>query len=223
MLGAVSLISVPEAQAEPSKATNAFSTRETGAPEPPPWVTRPECGTIAYYGEAWEAVGDAISEVVAAIGATLIPQTGVRWESARAEGVMGALSWPASIPFGRPTARSIKRYHCGPPTVGTLRAHRIVIEPGLTFGARPTGFGRLGYRGVWHPSSSTWGVGAGIGSTIEIFAPGTTLPRPSLSPELLVHFGECCTPGYVVGIVRYDRFFAGARDAFTISLGLAFF
>lgn len=46
----------------------------------------------------------------------------------------------------------------------------------------------------------------------------------SLGPEVLLHIGKCCEPGYLVVVGHYDRFFAsGPRDTFTIAAGLGFF
>jgi hypothetical protein len=107
--------------------------------------------------------------------------------------------------------------------VDVLRSHRVMIEPGIAFPSRTTGFARLGYRGVWHPANTTLGFGAGLGSTIELFAPGAA-PRPSAGGEVLLHVGACCKPGYVLVVGRYDRFFAGdARDVVTLALGLGIF
>ena len=48
--------------------------------------------------------------------------------------------------------------------------------------------------------------------------------RASVSPEVLVHHGACCSSGYVTVALRYDRFFAGRdRDLVTVSLGLTFY
>lgn len=140
-----------------------------------------------------------------------IPQSGVRWERGDSNTLNVSLSWPLSVPLA-----------FGTRAADELPIHRVVIEPGFTFVERTTGFARGGYRAVWHPTGSFVGVGAGIGSTFEIFAPGPA--RPSLSPEIVVHLGKTGSPGFLMALARYDRFFAvDPRDTFTFALGIGFF
>jgi hypothetical protein len=170
-------------------------------------------------GLGWDYLGLAIWRVLLFAGAAAIPHVGM---VVRGGGdAQLALSWPISIPFGPVGA-------CTPHPVlpdshsDELQTHRVVIEPSLVVSERPVTFSvRPGYRAILHRAKSLWGFGAGVGSTLELL--GRDAPRPSLSPELLLHLGACCEPGYWVVAVRHDSLFtAHARGAWWLTFGLEY-
>jgi hypothetical protein len=63
-------------------------------------------------------------------------------------------------------------------------------------------FARPGLRAIWHRAARPVGIGAGLGSTLVWF---DSHGAASISPELLVHFGHCCHPGYFTLSVRAGR------------------
>ncbi len=198
-------------------------------PEPlPPWQPKTMTGLpieCESEGRGMDGWGEAYSLAWTMIGSALLPQTGARWTFGASPRFDASLSWPISIPFGPVSARVVhERRHCElTPRADELQAHRFVVEPGITFPHRTTGFVRFGYRAIWHRASRFVGLGAGVGTTLELFNPEHA-PRPSVGGELLLHLGECCAPGYILVAARYDRFFAGAGlDVATLSLGLAFY
>lgn len=110
--------------------------------------------------------------------------------------------------------------------------HRVVLAPGLAIGEQHgaaageqtdvTFRARAGYRGVYHPSGGKFGVLAGLGTTVEFWP----IVRPSLSPEIGLHIGRCCTSpsGNATLIFRGDAWLEG-REALRASalLGWAFY
>ncbi|RYE94378.1 MAG: hypothetical protein EOO75_02145 [Myxococcales bacterium] len=163
------------------------------------------------YGE-WADVLDVIKPGMVAI---LVPHIGARLGTGVTEVVV---SWPWSVPLGPDeNCRVRDRYR-----YEGLSRHRALFEPGLLLGPHVGGFVRPGYRYIVRAGGSDVGLGAGLGSTLERL---TGSPwRASVSPEVLVHYGECCSPGYTTLALRYDRFLAGReRDAVTLSLGFTYF
>lgn len=188
----------------------------------PPWVERPQCGTIKAFGGLGEAFyhwGRAVYGVLT----TITPDGGVRVDD-QGQFYLTA-SWPLQIAFGTESGRQVLDFgDCAESYVEVYRAHRVVLEPILSatlhddeldfaFDTRPA------YRFLWHSGESDWGIGAGIGSTIQ-WLDGI---RASVSPELLVQYGECCVPSYLTVSLRYDRFFAGDTvNLFGVSAGWTF-
>ena len=174
-------------------------------------------------GQPWadgKALGVGLTEaftVVADIGLGVVsavaPNVGVRVGDGRSDLV---LSWALSVPFG-PDVRC-RLY--GKSVYRGMSRHRALLEPGLLIGPQVGGFVRPGYRLLIGTDASGYGVG--LGSTFE------WLPdrfwRPSVSPEVFLHLGDCCLAGYVTLALRYDRFFAGReRDMWSLSVGLTAF
>ena len=150
--------------------------------------------------------------------ASIIPHVGAQL---RAETPAAVVAWPWSVALGPASACSRRR---GSFDVDLHRPHRIVLEPGIVSSNRGVGvYARPGYRFIQHPSDWVVGVGAGLGSTIEIA--GNREPfRIGIGPEILAHFGRCCTSGYFTLAFRYDRFFTGGvLDLFSGTLGYTFF
>jgi hypothetical protein len=197
----------------------------TGQPINPMTGLPLQCETIAHFGDALYAMSETLYLGWVMMGSALVPQSGVRVTPGALQPWDATLSWPISIPFGPATSvvqhewRLCEREQ----RVEKHRGHRLLIEPGIAFPSRTTGFVRLGYRFIEHRASKSMGFGGGVGSTLELFAP-TVTPRPSIGVEAVLHVGECCRPGYVNVVARYDRFFAGLEhDVLTFSVGLAFF
>lgn len=150
--------------------------------------------------------------------ATLIPHVGAQL---RAGAPAAHVSWPWSVAVGPLYACSRKR---GTFVVHGHRAHRFLLEPAIVSSKLGIGFSvRPGYRFVWHPSSWVVGPGLGLGSTVEVA--GNREPfRYSVSPELVAHFGTCCSSSYFTLALRYDHYFKGqSRDILGASLGYTFF
>lgn len=118
------------------------------------------------------------------------------------------VAWSFQIPVLRDSAG----------TTAVSSNHRVVLAPGLALGeqrgatagdeADVTFRARAGYRWVHHPSEGVFGVLAGIGTTMEFWP----VVRPSLSPEIGLHVGRCCSSpeGNVTLILRGDAWLAGA-------------
>lgn len=151
--------------------------------------------------------------------ATLLPHAGAQYRGGEPA---ASLSWPWSIFVVGPMYACTRK----PDTfvVHGHRVHRFMLEPSLVSSNRGLGFSvRPGYRFIWHPTSWVVGPGIGIGSTIEIKGNHEPL-RPSIGPELVAHFGQCCNSSYFTLALRYDHFLAGNnRDVIGTSLGYTFF
>ncbi len=191
--------------------------------DPWPWeaVFDPACAfDEALFNDTGSRLTDASRFAILGAAATVLPSIGGRFgrepQNARMQ-----LSWPWSLPVGPPM--SVTR------TLGTCRERtfsfkpiRLLLEPGLAWTSPLTLFVRPGMRFVFHPADWRLGIGAGVGSTLEARGPWGF--RASLSPELLLHWGRCCAPGFVTLSLRYDRFFAGEEhDAVTTSIGFSFY
>lgn len=187
---------------------------EKEQPKRPYAHPRPDLALFA----PWPPVFRAIRTSGSLLLATLVPHVGAQL---RGREPAATVSWPWSLPFGWPMActRTQGSFH-----VGEHRPHRLVLEPGFATGNLGTGFfTRVGYRFLYHQSDWVVGIGGGVGGTFEI--EGNSEPtRAGVSPELLVHFGGCCEPGYFLLAVRYDRFFDGVeRDIVSGNLGFSYF
>lgn len=151
--------------------------------------------------------------------ATIIPHFGAQF---RGDSPAAHVAWPWSVlVFGPYYSCSRKK---GTFVVHGHRVHRFLVEPAVVSSRLGVGFSvRPGYRFIWHPSSWVVGPGLGIGSTIEIA--GNREPfRYSVSPEIVLHFGTCCTPSYFTFAFRYDHYFKGTNlDIVGGSLGYTFF
>src|SRR5262249_12811791 len=141
-------------------------------------------------GSPWGDVLTSIGEQWELVVATVVPHVGAQL---RADSPAALISWPLTVPLGPPYTCSRKQ---GTFTVRDHRAHRAMLEPGITSSNRGTGFFiRPGYRFIYQPSDWVVGPGGGLGTTIELS--GNREPsRASLGPELVVRFGRCCDPGY---------------------------
>jgi hypothetical protein len=125
------------------------------------------------------------------------------------------ISWPGSIPLGPTTA--CRRSSGG--DLDQLRTLRVVVEPGIVVDSAVSVFLRPGLRALWHRTTWRIGVGAGLGSTLSWGGGGRAA---SISPELILHVGRCCGPGYVLFSLRADRYTGHAPDTAVASLSLTY-
>jgi hypothetical protein len=186
----------------------------------PPALTG-RCGTIQALGPGLAAYFHEVWRAYTAVATAVLPHLGAR----AAGGGIGAprlvLAWPLTVPFLAPTRSRVIRYDCAGEIVDAFRSHRAVLESGVVLSSPAVPYVRAGYRLAWHPGRGVVGLGAGLGSTVEL--DGGPAPRASASPELLLLFGRCCYPGYGLLALRYDRFWSGAaRETFLASVGLAY-
>jgi hypothetical protein len=99
-----------------------------------------------------------------------------------------------------------------------LRPFRAVFEPGLALpysGGSTSYFLRLGLRYVAN-AAGILGIGLGWGYTQSL----SIKPSSSLSQEILLTLGRCCSPGSVILSVRYEYSFSAQGELWT-SLGYA--
>lgn len=166
--------------------------------------------------DVYRGMGDAFGTMILLRWASVLPSLGVQAQrDARVPGL--SVSWPFSLPFGPVTACNSARGG----GVDEFRPLRLALEPGLVVRSTPVLFLRPGVRAIWHHSQSRVGVGAGLGSTLA-WSDGAGVAA-SISPELLVHLGRCCRPGYLLVTVRADRYFPRRQaDTLTATVGLAF-
>ncbi|MBS2013539.1 MAG: hypothetical protein JST00_11660 [Deltaproteobacteria bacterium] len=150
--------------------------------------------------------------------ATLIPHAGAQ---ARGSEPAAIVSWPWSFPLFPATTCSRTR---GTFVVDKYRSHRLMFEPGISSSNRGIGtFIRPGYRFLYHPSDWVLGVGGGLGTNIELAGNRESF-RASLSPEVVIQFGHCCSEGYFTFALRFDKYFSGGvKEIFSGSLGYTFF
>ncbi|MDR0967088.1 MAG: hypothetical protein LBM75_11445 [Myxococcales bacterium] len=152
--------------------------------------------------------------------ATLVPSMGVR-AGQRSSRARFALSWPWSLPIGPIMASSREDGPCQA-RVFDLRPLRLLLEPGLAFTAPVTFSIRPGAQAIFQRASWNFGIGAGLGSTLETTGPYGV--RASVSPELLLNWGRCCGPGFLRLSLRYDLFFTGKEHhALTTHVGFSFY
>jgi hypothetical protein len=129
-----------------------------------------------------------------------------------------SLAWSATLPVGPVTAcRSSRHSH----DLYTLQPLRLVAEGGVVIRSHPWPYLRPGVRAIWHRSAWPLGVGAGLGSTLAVM-PGRR-GAASISPELLLHTGKCCAPGYWLLTLRADFFYPRSEPTAAVaSLTFAF-
>ena len=134
---------------------------------------------------------------------------------------LGLLRWSLEIPI--PASRDASL---------ASTPHRILLEPGLTFGAHggtKTSFrGRVGYQLLWWPTAVVTPF-VGLGSSLEV----VPLARVSLSPEIGTRIalqGECkplsfdCFGRYMAVTGRLDVFAEGDnRRELVVLLSLSTF
>jgi hypothetical protein len=151
--------------------------------------------------------------------ATAIPHVGAQF---RGDAPAAHVAWPWTILVFGPMYSCSRKFNTF--VVHGHRAHRVLLEPAVVSSKLGVGFSvRPGYRFVWHPSTWVVGPGFGLGTTVEVA--GNQEPfRYSIGPEVLAHFGNCCSSSYFTFAVRFDHFFAGMnRDIVGGSLGYTFF
>jgi hypothetical protein len=208
-----------EQQPLPDKPTPTVTLDELIAKRADP-MNDPRCGTIQALGPALGASFEARFRVLWGSVFALVPHPGFHYQEGTDSSF--AISWPWSLPFGPASERQVTKRFCVNDQVDEHKPHRLLAEPGIVFTGKTTVFVRPGYRFVWHPKDWRFGVGAGIGSTMELR--GEHGFRASLSPELLVQFGKCCKPFYSMLALRYDRFFTdNAKDAVLVNIGITYF
>lgn len=138
---------------------------------------------------------------------TIPPAVGYRFGAGRLRYTL-ALSW--SVQFG-PLLRL--------DSADGLRSYRFLLEPGLNISRGPVEvayFLRWGLRRIWH-GAGIWGVGLGCGVTHSL----SRTVDASFSPEALVTFGRCCTPGMAIAWIRYEYSVLGDSEVWTgLSLAL---
>ncbi|MBK8015174.1 MAG: hypothetical protein IPK13_28020 [Deltaproteobacteria bacterium] len=180
------------------------------------------CKTMQGFGEALGGTFEIQSRAFKFLALTMLPHPGLRIDFDGDPRTRLSLSWPWSLPFGPASATIVKKRMCSDDWVDRFVPNRLVFEPGVVIGDRETVFMRSGYRFLWHPATSRIGVGAGVGSTVEVR--GHDGLRASLSPEALLQFGACCRPVYATLSLRYDYFFTGqSHHSLLVSLGLSYF
>ena len=204
------VLDVAVQQSPASSGTEAVAERDS-------WPDDPECGTMKYFGEGMAAAGEALRNGLYAMWAALLPDLGVQHDRSA---FAWALSWSVTFPFGPESGPLLRRrWHCAPDSYDPrLRPNRFNIDVGFAFTEPTTYFARPGYAWAWHEQGSRLGFAAGLGSTLSWRSDAAL--RPSLSPELALRYGECCSPGYWILTFRYDRYFAGeSRDAVLLKFG----
>lgn len=236
---AVTVVTFPRvARAEEPKAEYADGTvgcrqfRKQNAHELAAWEKQQPATPYTYpkrdlvLGAPWGTLLAGFGEAGGILAASLIPHLGAQLR-AGSPAMVASLPW--SVPFGEPTSCSRQQ---GSFTVDMHRPHRVLFEPGIVSSQRGLGFYvRPGYRYIHHPTDWVVGVGAGLGVPVEIV--GNREPfRVGVGPEIVLHFGRCCTPSYFMLSLRYDRFFnekskratdTPARDLLSATLGYTFF
>jgi len=168
-------------------------------------------------GAPWVELGHGFGSAVGVLLTSVLPNLGVLTRGALPEFLV---SWPWSFSFGPASSCSRTR---GLFEVNAFRPNRLMLEPSFAIAQNTTTFAlRPGYRFLVHPASWFFGVGGGLGSTIELAGPEPI--RPSISPEALVQLGSCCSAGYFTIAARGDFFFEGQRRvAASISFGVTYF
>lgn len=175
--------------------------------------------TSTFMNAPWGAFFENLNYSGELFLASILPHFGAQF---RGDAPAAYVSFPWSIfVFGPMYSCSRKP---GTFVVHGHRGHRGLVEPAIVSSKQGVGFSvRPGYRFIWHPSSWVVGPGLGLGSTVEIS--GNREPfRASISPEAVLHFGNCCRPSYFTFAMRFDHFFAGRnQNIFGGSLGYTFF
>jgi hypothetical protein len=167
--------------------------------------------------DVYRGMGDAFGAMAAIRLAAFVPTAGLHLQrGSRVPGL--AISWPASIPLGPVTACRVSP---GSGDLHEFRALRLVLEPALVVRRPLSVFLRPGLRALWHRSTWRVGFGAGVGSTLA-WIDGDRVAA-SISPELSVHVGRCCAPGYLLINFRADRYYPRREpDTALANIGFAF-
>lgn len=180
------------------------------------WSNYASAGHIAE-ADVYASMGEGQYAIAVMTLAAMIPNVGGQVERGSLAPAL-VLSWSFSLPFGPVTACRVARYSH---SLDEHRSLRIVLEPGIIIGGRLSVFARPGLRAIWHRASWPIGLGAGLGSTLVWF--DGQHGAASISPELLLHFGDCCAPGYFTLSVRADRYFPRREpDTLAATIGLTF-
>ena len=170
-------------------------------------------------GAPWGPITGGLGASWDLVLASIVPHFGAQL---RVQTPAAVVAWPWSVPLGPAFTCSRKQ---GTFTVRSFRSNRLLLEPGIVSSNRGTGvYVRPGYRFLYHPSEWVVGVGAGLGSTIDLSGNKEPAGRPSVSPEALLQFGHCCEASYFTLSLRYDHYFAGeSTNIVGGTLGYTFF
>jgi hypothetical protein len=212
--------------------------RPAAADKPPPWslLLRPiptsgdsprVCAEIAAAErerrahqpitemDVYRGMGDALPATLVMTWAAFVPTLGLQLRRG-SRAPSATLSWPGSIPVGPTTACRFSSSG----NLQELRSLRVVLEPGVVVRSPVSLFLRPGLRAIWHRSAWRIGVGAGLGATL-LWADRSRF-APSISPELLLHVGRCCGPGYLLVSLRADHYAGREPDSAAASLSFTF-
>ena len=182
-------------------------------------IADPECGTMVHYGDALQAASQIYFNAYYLLLDAVLPDAGVQYDAP--SGVSPVLAWPWTFPVGPEVGRELRRHRCFTEVVRGLAPHRIVPEFGVRFPTDTSYWVRLGYGFVWHPRPSKVGLALGVGPTFS-FGAGDAVG--SISPEIGVRYGACCSPLYSTLVVRYEEHMLGGEGRLMlIKLGLVYF
>jgi len=161
--------------------------------------------------EVYASMGDGMANAVSFGLAAITPSVGFEVDREHDRPAF-ALAWSATLPWGPVTAcRASRRSH----DLYTLRSLRAVVEGGVLIRSSTTPYVRPGLRAIWHRSAWPIGVGAGLGSALALTS--DKHGAVSVSPELLLHYGRCCAPGYLLLALRADVFFPRTTPASAVA------
>ena len=188
------------------------------------WIVA--CGAPLYAqkkGECFnEAIGDgfrALADAMIRVSTAVIPHGGVGIDG---DQFQTSVAWPLTVSFAPEVARSISPRRCREPWIDRYLGSRAILEPEINVVWRKPVLARFalraGYRFMLHRAGANVGWGAGLGTR---FLPEKTL-IPSLSPEVVVQIGECCSPSFLNVAVRYDRYFDVEENAVSVTFGWAY-
>jgi hypothetical protein len=182
-------------------------------------LAHPDCGTMAHFGDGLPSAMQVYFNAWYALADVVLPDLGLQYDAR--EGVTPALAWPWVIPFGLEIGGERRRHRCHTEVIRGLMPHRVVPEFGVRFAADTSYWLRAGYSFVWHPRPSKVGLALGIGPTLGFGGDST---RGSISPEIGIRYGACCTPLYSALVARYEEHVLGAEGRLVmIKLGLVYF
>mgnify|MGYP001612860871 FL=1 len=176
------------------------------------------CKTVQGMGPALAKSFEARSRLLWGAATLLAPHPGFFY----ADDLAGlSLNWSWYYPLGAAAGQTTIERGCGASTVDEFKPHRLGLDTTLVIGKSTQFLLRPAYRFVWHPTDSWFGMGIGLGTSVQFAGAGDI--RSSISPELVFHLGRCCRPFYLVVSVRYDRFFAGPRrNTVMTNIGVAY-
>ena len=208
----MAIVAAPVARADPKMDLFAPNPGRTK------WESRPECGTMMYFGEGWSAGMQGLVESVDFVVDLLLPDLGL--QAGSRIGIAPVLAWPLALPFGRPTATTVERYHCAEDVVSQMQPHRVVLEPGISFTTKTTWWLRPAYDYVWHAAGARFGFAASIGATVSLRGSDVFT---SAGPEIGLRYGRCCRPLYLSFGVRYDVSLTASKEQmFLVKVGLSY-